>query len=152
MAIIDYDYLAKLVARFSGYKSPNEAQQLILILAQKDNQRSEDENKTLSLLMKAEKQADRLLDARAKAKRMIDAEKSKQRRAETQKKIIWGAALIKGAKNNENVRQAVIAIWNAGLIADKDKILLQGDYDALLNPKYELDEYGDPIQPEPDFY
>lgn len=152
MAVIDYDYLEKLVARFSGYKSPNEAQQLILILAEKEHFRSEDEERTLSFLIRAEKQADKLFDARAKAKKLIDAEKKKQRQKDTQKKIIWGAALIKAAENNEEARQAVFLLWKAGLIADKDKALLQDDYDAILNPEYKLDEYGDPIQPEPDFY
>lgn len=152
MAVIDYDYLEKLVARFSGYKSPNEAQQLILLLAEKEHFRSEDEERALSFLIRAEKQADKLFEARAKAKKLIDAEKKKQRRIDTQKKIIWGAALIKAAQNNEEARQAVLLLWEAGLIADKDKPLLQGDYDAILNPEYELDEFGDPIQPEPDFY
>lgn len=152
MAVIDYDFLEKLVARFSGYKSPNEAQQLILILAEKEHFRSEDEERTLSFLIRAEKQADKLFEARAKAKKLIDAEKKKQRRIDTQKKIIWGAALIKAAQNNAEARQAVLLLWEAGLIADKDKKLLQDDYDAISKPEYELDEFGDPIQPEPDFY
>lgn len=152
MAVIDYDYLDKLVARFSGYKSPNEAQQLILILAEKEHFRLEDEESTLSFLIRAEKQADKLFEARAKAKRLIDAEKKKARQRDTQKKIIWGAALIKAAQNNAEARQAVFLLWEAGLIADKDKPLLQDDYDAILNPEYEFDEFGDPIQPEPDFY
>ena len=153
MAVIDYDFLEKLVVRFSGYKSPNEAQQLILLLAEKEHFRSEDEERTLSFLIRAEKQADKLFEARAKAKKLIDAEKKKQRRIDTQKKIIWGAALMKAAQNNSaEARQAVLLLWEAGLIADKDKKLLQDDYDAILNPEYELDEFGDPIQPEPDFY
>lgn len=147
MAVIDYDYLEKLVARFSGYKSPNEAQQLILILAEKEHLRSEDEERTLSFLIRAEKQADKLFEARAKAKRLIDAEKKKARQRETQKKIIWGAALIKAAQNNSEARQAVLLLWETGLIADKDKKLLQDDYDAISKPEYKLGEHSEPQSP-----
>ena len=145
MAVIDYDFLEKLVARFSGYKSPNEAQQLILLLAEKEHFRSEDEERTLSFLIRAEKQADKLFEARAKAKKLIDAEKKKQRRIDTQKKIIWGAALIKAAQNNEEARQAVLLLWEAG--ADKDKKLLQDDYDAISKPKDKLGEHNEPQSP-----
>ena len=148
MAVIDYDFLEKLVARFSGYKSPNEAQQLILLLAEKEHFRSEDEERTLSFLIRAEKQADKLFEARAKAKKLIDAEKKKQRRIDTQKKIIWGAALMKAAQNNSaEARQAVLLLWEAGLIADKDKKLLQDDYDAISKPKDKLGEHNEPQSP-----
>lgn len=147
MAVIDYDYLEKLVARFSGYKSPNEAQQLILILAEKEHFRSEDEERTLSFLIRAEKQADKLFEARAKAKKLIDAEKKKQRRIDTQKKIVWGSALIKAAKSNEKARQAVYLLWEAGFIADTDKTLLREQYEAIRNADDELDEHGEPLRP-----
>ena len=58
MATINTDYLDDLVKRFKGFKSPNDTQQLIIILGEKDN-RSEDDNRKLAVLMKAERKAER---------------------------------------------------------------------------------------------
>ena len=67
MATIDTEYLNDLVKRFEGYKSPTDTQQLIILLGNKDN-RSDDDNRKLSVLVKAEKKADQL----AKARQMLD--------------------------------------------------------------------------------
>ena len=53
MANINTDYLDDLVKRFKGFKSPNDTQQLIIILGEKDN-RSEDDNRKLAVLMMCE--------------------------------------------------------------------------------------------------
>ena len=76
MATVDNDYLDNLVKRFKGFKSPNDTQKLIILLGEKDN-RSDDDNRKLSVLLKAERKADQLVKARADARRLIDAEKSK---------------------------------------------------------------------------
>ena len=50
MANINSDYLDDLVKRFKGFKSPNDTQQLIVILGEKDN-RSDADNRKLAVLM-----------------------------------------------------------------------------------------------------
>ena len=57
MANIDTDYLNSLVTRFKAYKSPTDTQQLIIALGSK-SARSDDDNKKLSILLRAEKKAD----------------------------------------------------------------------------------------------
>ena len=54
MAAINEDYLDDLVKRFKGFKSPNETQELIILLGEKDN-RSDDDNRKLWVLLNAEK-------------------------------------------------------------------------------------------------
>ncbi|MGP9457071.1 hypothetical protein ACT3RS_14495, partial [Psychrobacter sp. AOP7-D2-23] len=75
------EYLDNLVKRFRGFKSPNDTQKLIVLLGEKDNRNDEDDRK-LSILLKAEKKADQLVKARANARKLIDAEKSKASKAE----------------------------------------------------------------------
>ena len=67
MASINEDYLDDLVKRFKGFKSPNDTQQLIILLGEKDN-RNDDDNRKLSVLLNAEKKADQLAKARADAR------------------------------------------------------------------------------------
>ena len=54
MAAIDNEYLDKLVKRFKGFKSPTDTQKLIVLLGEKDN-RSDDDNRKLSVFLNAEK-------------------------------------------------------------------------------------------------
>ena len=67
MASIDTAYLDDLVKRFKGYKSPTDTQQLIILLGNKDNRNDED-NRKLSVLLKSREKADQL----AKARQMLD--------------------------------------------------------------------------------
>ena len=53
MAAIDNEYLDKLVKRFKGFKSPTDTQKLIVLLGEKDN-RSDDDNRKLSVFLNAE--------------------------------------------------------------------------------------------------
>lgn len=107
MATINTDYLDDLVKRFKGFKSPNDTQQLIIILGEKDN-RSEDDNRKLAVLMKAERKADQLAKARADARRMIDADKAKARKAEVRRKLIWMSALEKMADTDRKLTIAYV--------------------------------------------
>ena len=49
MATVDDEYLENLVKRFKAFKSPNDTQKLIILLGEKDN-RSDDDNRKLSVL------------------------------------------------------------------------------------------------------
>lgn len=130
MANINTDYLDDLVKRFKGFKSPNDTQQLIIILGEKDN-RSEDDNRKLAVLMKAERKADQLAKARADARRLIDADKAKARKAEVRRKLIWMSALEKMADTdqeaNHRLRMLMQDAFNEGFVSDRDKDVVRDD-------------------------
>lgn len=130
MATINTDYLDDLVKRFKGFKSPNDTQQLIIILGEKDN-RSEDDNRKLAVLMKAERKADQLAKARADARRLIDADKAKARKAEVRRKLIWMSALEKMADTdqeaNHRLRMLMQDAFNEGFVSDRDKDVVKDD-------------------------
>ncbi len=130
MATINTDYLDDLVKRFKGFKSPNDTQQLIIILGEKDN-RSEDDNRKLAVLMKAERKADQLAKARADARRLIDADKAKARKAEVRRKLIWMSALEKMADTdqeaNHRLRMLMQDAFNEGFVSDRDKDIVRDD-------------------------
>jgi|25BtaG_2_1085352.scaffolds.fasta_scaffold32935_2 hypothetical protein len=130
MATINTDYLDDLVKRFKGFKSPNDTQQLIIILGEKDN-RSEDDNRKLAVLMKAERKADQLAKARADARRMIDADKAKARKAEVRRKMIWMGAFEKMASEDSDRKidliRLMIEAFESGFISDRDKDVVRDD-------------------------
>lgn len=130
MATINTAYLYDLVQRFKGFKSPNDTQQLIILLGEKDH-RSEDDNRKLAVLMKAERKADQLAKARADAGRMIDADKAKARKAEVRRKLIWMSAFEKMASEdsdiNINLIRLMIEAFESGFISDRDKDVVRDD-------------------------
>lgn len=130
MTTIDTIYLDDLIKRFKGFKSPNDTQQLIIILGEKDN-RSEDDNRKLAVLMKAERKADQLAKARADARRLIDADKAKARKAEVRRKLIWMSAFEKMASEdsdiNINLIRLMIEAFDSGFISDRDKDVVRDD-------------------------
>lgn len=130
MATINTDYLDELVKRFKGFKSPNDTQQLIIILGEKDN-RSEDDNRKLAVLMKAERKADQLAKARADARRMVDADKAKARKAEVRRKLIWMGAFEKMASEDDDIKidliRLMIHAFESGYISDRDKDVVRDD-------------------------
>ena len=130
MANIDTEYLNSLVTRFRAYKSPNDTQKLIVALGSK-SERSDDDDKKLSVLLRAEKKADELVKARAATQRIMNAEKTAARKLETRKKVIWGAALKTAAKNDAQIAQMMQKLYNEGYVAEKDKGAVRADYDAL---------------------
>lgn len=89
MANIDTEHLELLITRFKGFKSPNDTQKLIIALGSK-LERSDEDNKKLAVLLKAEKAADKLIKARAATNKIMNAEKTAARKLDVRKKIIWG--------------------------------------------------------------
>ncbi|MBH0007701.1 hypothetical protein [Psychrobacter sp. SWN149] len=130
MATIDTAYLDDLIKRFQGFKSPNDTQQLIVILGEKDN-RSDADNRKLAVLMKAERKADQLAKARADARRLVDAEKVKARKAETRRKLIWFSAIEKMTDTNEqanySLRMLMKEAFDNGFVSDRDKDAVRDD-------------------------
>lgn len=133
MANIDTAYLDLLVARFKGFKSPNDTQKLIIALGDK-LERSDDDNKKLAVLLKAEKAADKLLKARAATNRIMNAEKTEARKLETRKKVIWGAALKTASKNHPEIAQLMSRLVNEGYVSASDLDVVRADLPAITDP------------------
>lgn len=140
MARIDTDYLDTLVKRFKGYKSPTDSQQLIILLGEKDN-RSDDDNSKLVVLIRAEKKADQLFKARADARRLIDAEKGKERKAEVRRKIIWASALKKASQDNPRMADVMRELFNDGYLSESDKDVVKVDLEALTLTEYRVGKW-----------
>ncbi|EED3335429.1 conjugal transfer protein TraD [Salmonella enterica subsp. enterica] len=73
-------WVADRVQYIRGLKSPNEQQRLLVILNEKAD-KSAQEMKTLSLLIQAERAAEKAQDARTKVMNLIQAEKRAEARA-----------------------------------------------------------------------
>ena len=74
------EWLTARIAYLRGLKSPSDQQRLLLLLADKP-ERSNDDNRKLSALVKAEKAAERAQKAKANAARIVNAEKAAERKA-----------------------------------------------------------------------
>lgn len=74
------EWLTARIAYLRGLKSPSDQQRLLLLLADK-TERSNDDNRKLSALVKAEKAAERAQKAKANAARIVNAEKAAERKA-----------------------------------------------------------------------
>lgn len=128
---INIAYLDSLVSRFEGFSSPTDAQQLIIALGRKQG-RSDDDNKKLAVLMRAEKKAEELAAARAKARKMLDDAKGAERKARTRRQIIWGSALLKAAQDEPQMARLALWLFDEGYIAEKDKDAVKADYESML--------------------
>lgn len=133
------EYLDNLVKRFRGFKSPNDTQKLIVLLGEKDNRNDED-NRKLSILLKAEKKADQLVKARANARKLIDAEKSKASKAEVRRKIIWQSAFEAMAEDSmqakRDLNQLKADAYEKGYVSERDKDVVKND---LINQSVDAD-------------
>ncbi len=74
------EWLTARIAYLRGLKSPSDQQRLLLLLAAKP-ERSSDDNRKLSALVRAEKAAERAQKAKANAARIVNAEKAAERKA-----------------------------------------------------------------------
>ena len=74
------DWMTARLAYLSGLKAPSDHQRLLLLLADKPDRTPEDERK-LTALVRAEKAAERAQKARANAARIVNAEKLMERKA-----------------------------------------------------------------------
>lgn len=133
---LDGNYIKDLVKRLKDNKSLTDAQRLIIILSEKDN-RSDDDNHKLALLVKIEQKADELAKAITDAQSLIDAEKDSQREAEdNRRKMIWADAM-ETASNQDQEISALMGelrrkVYDRGYVADEDKEAIKADYEAMV--------------------
>nr|WP_181717539.1 hypothetical protein [Psychrobacter sp.]QJS05707.1 mobilization protein MobC [Psychrobacter sp.] len=130
MNVKDIEYLRQLVNRFSGFNSPTDTQKLLIALGNKKDRTAEDDKK-VSILLKAEKKAEELHTARQKARDLVGAEKQAARKLETRKKVIWGSALKTASISNPKIAQLMRKLYDEGYVSDKDKDAVKGDYEAI---------------------
>jgi hypothetical protein len=126
MANIDTDYLNLLITRFKSYKKPTDTQKLIVALGSK-LERSNDDDKKLAILLRAEKKSDELIKARAATQRLMNAEKTADRKLQTRKKVIWGAALKTASKDNPNIASLMKVLVKEGYISESDLKVVKDD-------------------------
>ena len=138
MNVKDIEYLRQLVNRFSGFNSPTDTQKLLIALGNKKDRTAEDDKK-ISVLLKAERKAEELHTARQKARDLVGAEKQAARKLETRKKVIWGSALKTASVNDIQVADMMRRLWNEGFVSEADKNVVRADFDALIT--YQRDEY-----------
>jgi len=131
MSNLDLDYLGKLVNRFKGYNSPTDTQKLLVMLAEKTS-RDDKDNKKLAILIRAEKQAEKLIKARNEARDVVSKVNEEKRKQDTRKKIIWGSALKKASENEPHVAKLASWLYTNGYIAEKDKDAVRADYEAFI--------------------
>lgn len=74
------EWLTARIAYLRCLKSPSDQQRLLLLLADKP-ERSNDDNRKLAALVRAEKAAERAQKAKANAARIVNAEKAAERKA-----------------------------------------------------------------------
>ena len=131
----DNNYLDDLVKRLKSDKSPTDSQRLIIILSEKDN-RSDDDNHKLALLINIEQKADELANAIAVAQPLIDAEKESQREAATKREIIWLKAIEKASQQDQEINALMgelkRKIYDRGYVSDEDKEVVKTDYEVMV--------------------
>lgn len=130
MMSINTEYLESLVMRFKAFSSPTDAQQLIIMLGDKQ-ERTEDDNKKLAVLMRAEKKAEELAQARNKARKMLDDVKGAERKARTRRQIVWGAGILAAAKELPDAAKIVVFAYESGYISAKDKEVVKEEYELF---------------------
>lgn len=130
MANIDTDYLNVLLERFKNYKKPSDTRLLLIALGEK-KQRSDDDNKKLAILLKAEKKLDELTKARGATQRLLNSEKTAERKLQTRKKVIWGSALKTASKEHPDIAQLMLRLFDSNYVSDRDKDAVKADYEAV---------------------
>ena len=83
------DYLDRKLAHLKGLKSPTQAQQLLILLAEKLDRTAED-NKQLAVLLRAERAADRARAAHLQAAKLLGQRKDAERKARNHRLILQG--------------------------------------------------------------
>lgn len=83
------DWTQERIAYVRGLKSPTDHQRLLLTLADK-SERTPDENRKLTALLKAERAADRAQRAKAAAAKLLNADREAERKARTRRLIELG--------------------------------------------------------------
>src|SRR5699024_12650572 len=61
------------------------------------------------------------------ARKLMKTVKEAERKADTRKKVIWGAALKKAAEEDPQKAQVMLDLFNEGFISDKDKDAVKND-------------------------
>ena len=83
------DYLNHKLAYLKGLKAPTQAQQLLILLAEKPDRTAEDD-KQLAVLLRAERAVDRARAAQLQAAKLLGQRKDAERKARNHRLILQG--------------------------------------------------------------
>ena len=113
------DWLTSHLLYLKGLKSPSEAQQLFIVLAEK-SARSEKEEKIFSTLVKSEKAEEKASAARSEVSSMLESEKAAERKARTHKLVTLGL-LFDYAELSDASRDVLMGMVINGALADDNQ-------------------------------
>lgn len=113
------DWLTSHLLFLKGLKSPSEAQQLFIVLAEK-SARSEKEEKIFSTLVKSEKAEEKASAARSEVSSMLASEKEAERKARNHKLITLGL-LFEFAELENASREILMGMVIDGALADENQ-------------------------------
>ena len=114
-------WLDDKIAYLSALKNMNDAQRLLLELSQL-NSRTEEQDKKLNTLIKAEKAQDRANKQKLAVRKLLNADKETERKARTKRLIEFGALFeIAGLDQRDPAELLGILIKTAEIVPDDPK-------------------------------
>ena len=137
------DWMTARLAYLRGLKAPSDHQRLLLLLAEKPDRTLEDERK-LTALVRAEKAAERAQKARANAAHVVNAEKLSVRKARDRELYNTAGLMILAGLVDSRTGMPVLdrgellgALMELSRVAPEDERRMQWkrDGDALLAEK-----------------
>ncbi|MEW6341884.1 MAG: conjugal transfer protein TraD [Paraburkholderia sp.] len=122
-------WINERLTQLRSHKALSDHQRMLLLLADKPV-RTEDEERKLAALIKAERAAERAQKARASASRIINAEKLAERKTRDQRSILKAAlvdwAVLEGRDLGE-LLGALLEFTESGMAEDRARWKQQGD-------------------------
>jgi hypothetical protein len=133
-------WINERLAQLRNHKALSDHQRMLLLLVDKPV-RTEDDERKLAALIKAERAAERAQKARASASRIINAEKLAERKARDHRAILKGAlidwAVLEGCDLGE-LLGALLEFTESGMAEDRARWKQQGD--ALLAKRSQISQ------------
>jgi hypothetical protein len=133
------DYLNSKLAYLKGLKAPTEAQQLLILLAEKPDRTAEDDQQ-LAVLLRAERAADRARAAHLQAAKLLGKRKDTERKARNHRLILQGLLIELAGLDNwdrSELLGALLALRESQNVPPERRQQWKQRGDALLAEKAE---------------
>ena len=145
------DYLNRKLAFLKELKSPTQAQQLLILLAEKPDRPAED-NKQLAVLLRAERAADRARAAQLQAAKLLGQRKDAERKARNHRLILQGLLIELAGLNDWDRGEllgALVALRESQNVPPERRQQWKQRGDALLAEKGSAPGDNTPDTPPP---
>lgn len=145
------DYLNRKLAYLKGLKAPTQAQQLLILLAEKPDRTAEDD-KQLAVLLRAERAADRARAAQIQAAKLLGQRKDAERKARNHRLILQGLLIeLAGLSDWDRgeLLGALVALRESQNVPPERRQQWKQRGDALLAEKGSAPEDNTPDTPPP---